>query len=148
MDQALHSEILDLLSQHRIMTVATNRPDGWPQATTVAYVNIGLTLYFWTHPQSQKAANILRDKRISLTIAADPSKPIAIKGLSMAADAELERSPSAATKAAVLLDKRYPELGAYRAIEMHMLSVYRVTPRIISVIDYSKGFGHTEQVAV
>jgi len=25
------------------MTVATNRPDGWPQATTVGYVNDGLT---------------------------------------------------------------------------------------------------------
>ena len=27
------------------MTIATLRPDGWPQATTVGYVSEGLTLY-------------------------------------------------------------------------------------------------------
>jgi hypothetical protein len=39
MDDTLKSKILELLDQHRLMTVATNRPDGWPQATTVGYVN-------------------------------------------------------------------------------------------------------------
>ena len=43
------------------MTIATNRPDGWPQATTVGYVNDGLTIYFLCSPQSQKAANIAPD---------------------------------------------------------------------------------------
>jgi nitroimidazol reductase NimA-like FMN-containing flavoprotein (pyridoxamine 5'-phosphate oxidase superfamily) len=38
--------ILRLLAQHRIMTVATVRPDGWPQATTVGYASEGLILYF------------------------------------------------------------------------------------------------------
>ena len=28
---------LELLHQHRIITLATNRPDGWPQATTVGW---------------------------------------------------------------------------------------------------------------
>jgi len=40
MDEALKRQILDLLAGHRIMTLATNRVDGWPQA----YVNNGLTL--------------------------------------------------------------------------------------------------------
>ena len=44
MDDTLKSKILELLNQHRLMTVATNRPDGWPQATTVGYVNDGLTI--------------------------------------------------------------------------------------------------------
>jgi hypothetical protein len=33
MDDTLKSKIHQLLEQHRLMTVATNRPDGWPQAT-------------------------------------------------------------------------------------------------------------------
>jgi nitroimidazol reductase NimA-like FMN-containing flavoprotein (pyridoxamine 5'-phosphate oxidase superfamily) len=40
------------------MTVATNRADGWPQATTVGYVNDGLTLYFLCDPESQKAQTL------------------------------------------------------------------------------------------
>ena len=46
MNASLRNKILELLDRHRLMTVATNRPDGWPQATTVGYVNDGLTLYF------------------------------------------------------------------------------------------------------
>jgi nitroimidazol reductase NimA-like FMN-containing flavoprotein (pyridoxamine 5'-phosphate oxidase superfamily) len=66
--EALRKKILELLDQHRPMTVATNRSDGWPQATTVGHVNDGLTLYFLCAPQSQKAQNLARDSRISLTI--------------------------------------------------------------------------------
>jgi nitroimidazol reductase NimA-like FMN-containing flavoprotein (pyridoxamine 5'-phosphate oxidase superfamily) len=46
MDGEIRRKILTLLDQHRIMTIATIRPDGWPQATTVGYVNEGLTLCF------------------------------------------------------------------------------------------------------
>jgi hypothetical protein len=35
MDEEIRKRILVLLDQHRIMTVATLRPDDWPQATTV-----------------------------------------------------------------------------------------------------------------
>jgi hypothetical protein len=37
--------ILRLLDEHRVMTLATNRPDGWPQATMVGYVNDGFLQY-------------------------------------------------------------------------------------------------------
>jgi len=57
------------------MTVAANRPDGWPQATTVGYVNEGMTLYFRCGSQSQKAQNLARDDRISLTIDHDTLDP-------------------------------------------------------------------------
>ena len=34
MDENIRNKIVTLLDQRRIMTVATMRPDGWPQATT------------------------------------------------------------------------------------------------------------------
>jgi nitroimidazol reductase NimA-like FMN-containing flavoprotein (pyridoxamine 5'-phosphate oxidase superfamily) len=73
MDVALRKKILELLDQHRLMTVAKNRSDGWPQATTVGHVNDALTLFFLCAPQSQKAQNLARDSRISLTIDHDTS---------------------------------------------------------------------------
>ena len=66
MDQTIKRKIVELLDQHRLMTVATNRPDGWPQATTVGYVNDGLTIYFLCGPESQKAQNLARDNRLLL----------------------------------------------------------------------------------
>ena len=44
------------------------RPDGWPQVTTVGYVNDGLNLYFVTGRESQKLANLKADSRVSLSI--------------------------------------------------------------------------------
>jgi nitroimidazol reductase NimA-like FMN-containing flavoprotein (pyridoxamine 5'-phosphate oxidase superfamily) len=148
MDHNLKAKILEILDHHRLMTVATNRLDGWPQATTVGYVSIGLTLYFWCSSQSQKAQNLTRDKRVSLAIADDASDPMTITGLSMAAEAELETSPAEISKAVSLLYLKYPEYGPFRAFELDEILVYRVSPRVISVIDYTKGFGHTELIVV
>jgi len=64
MDQTMQRKIVELLDQHRLMTVATNRPDGWPQAMTVGYVNDGLMIYFLCGPESQKAQNLARDNRV------------------------------------------------------------------------------------
>src|SRR4249919_4288945 len=88
MDQEIKKKILMLLDQHRIMTIATLRPDGWPQATTVGYVNEGLVIYFLCGLESQKAANIAHDDRVSLTIDHDTPDIMRITGLSMAARAK------------------------------------------------------------
>jgi nitroimidazol reductase NimA-like FMN-containing flavoprotein (pyridoxamine 5'-phosphate oxidase superfamily) len=148
MDQSLKTKIVDLLDHHRIMTLATNRPDGWPQATTVGYVNNGLTLYFLCSPQSQKAANLARDSRVSLTIDHDVPDPMAITGLSMAALAQPVSDPTEVAKAMNLLVTRYPEYAAFPMPKPEEITVYRVLPQVISVLDYSKGFGHADLVTV
>ena len=125
MDDTLKSKILELLGQHRLMTVATNRPDGWPQATTVGYVNDGLTIYFLCSPQSQKAANLARDNRISLTIDHDVSDPMAITGLSMAAHAHLVSDPTEVARALNLLGTRYPEYAALPMPKPEEIAFYR-----------------------
>jgi nitroimidazol reductase NimA-like FMN-containing flavoprotein (pyridoxamine 5'-phosphate oxidase superfamily) len=146
MDQELEQKILALLDQHRIMTVATLRPDGWPQATTVGYVNEGLTLYFLCGLESQKARNIARDNRISLTIDHDTADLMAITGLSMAARAFPVSERGEAEKVLRMLPLKYPDAPP---LPMKMPSpeeirLFRVTPEVISVLDYAKGFGHTD----
>jgi len=148
MDKAIEQKILELLAQHRIMTLATLRPDGWPQATTVGYANEGLTLYFLCGPDSQKAANLERDDRVSLTIDHDSEQVMEVTGLSMAAHAHRLVDPSEAKKALNLLIARYPEPQSI-PLPMPSLSdirIFRVTPVAISVLDYTKGFGHTDFV--
>ena len=46
MDYALRNQIEAILEKGRDLTLATIRPDGAPQATTVSYVNDGLAVYF------------------------------------------------------------------------------------------------------
>jgi nitroimidazol reductase NimA-like FMN-containing flavoprotein (pyridoxamine 5'-phosphate oxidase superfamily) len=147
MDEAIKREILSILDQRRIMTVATLRPDGWPQATTVGYANDGLVLYFLCGQDSQKAANLALDDRVSLTIDDDPPQVIQIKGLSMAAHARLVTDPAEIEKAGRLLLAKYPpQIGAPPIPSAADVSIFRVTPIVISVLDYAKGFGHTDLV--
>jgi nitroimidazol reductase NimA-like FMN-containing flavoprotein (pyridoxamine 5'-phosphate oxidase superfamily) len=148
MDEEIRKKILNLLDQHRIMTIATLRPDGWPQATTVGYANEGLILYFLCGPDSQKAANLARDDRVSLTIAHDTPQVMEVTGLSMAAHAEVVSGRAEAEKALRMLMLKYPEQvslpGPMPAAED--VKMFRVTPTVISVLDDSKGFGHTDLV--
>ena len=149
MDNEIRRKILELLDQHRIMTVATLRPDGWPQATTVGYVNEGLVIYFLCGLNSQKARNLARDDRLSLTIDHDTPDLMAITGLSMAARAQAITDSAEAEKVIGMLPLKYPDAPP---LPMKMPSpedvrLFRVTPIVISVLDYSKGFGHTDLVA-
>jgi nitroimidazol reductase NimA-like FMN-containing flavoprotein (pyridoxamine 5'-phosphate oxidase superfamily) len=148
MDDAIRRKVVEILDQQRLMTVATNRPDGWPQATTVGYVNDGLTIYFLCSPQSQKAKNLSRDKRLSLTIDHDTSDPMAITGLSMAAVAEPVNDPAEVEKAMGRLGARFPEYAALPLPKMEEILIFRVAPKVISVLDYSKEFGHADLVTI
>jgi nitroimidazol reductase NimA-like FMN-containing flavoprotein (pyridoxamine 5'-phosphate oxidase superfamily) len=150
MDDAIRSKILALLDEHRIMTIATLRPDGWPQATTVGYVSEGLTLWFLCGLDSQKAANLARDDRVSLTIDHDTPDVMAITGLSMAARAAPVTDRAEAEKVLSLMPQKYPEQTIPLPGPMPTpdeVRIFRVTPTVISVLDYSKGFGHIDLVA-
>ena len=150
MDASIRAQILGLLDEHRIMSLATLRPDGWPQATTVGYVNDGLTLYFLCGKESQKAKNLARDSRVSLTIDRDTSDPLGIHGLSMAARATVVPDQVQIKQTIrAMLPKKYPEYGSMMETEdLSSVVVFRVAPEVISVLDYSKGFGHCELVMV
>ncbi|ANT49929.1 pyridoxamine 5'-phosphate oxidase family protein [Mesorhizobium amorphae] len=148
MNEEIRNKIETLLDQHRVMTIATLRPDGWPQATTVGYVNEGLTLYFLCGLESQKAANLAQDDRVSLTIDHDTPQVMEITGLSMAARAQAVADRAEAEKVLRMLPLKYPEQvslpGPMPTPEQ--VRIFRVMPTVISVLDYSKGFGHAELV--
>jgi PPOX class probable F420-dependent enzyme len=148
MDETMRRQILGLLNEHRTMRIATLRPDGWPQVTTVGYANEALEIYFLCGADSQKAANLSRDDRVSLAIDDDPAQVMDITGLSMAARARVVSDPAEANKAMQLLFSRYPD---QKGLDMPMpnpsdVRIFRLTPTVISVLDYSKGFGHTDLV--
>src|SRR5512141_2770090 len=128
MDASIRAQIFTLLDEHRIMSLATLRPDGWPQATTVGYVNDGLTLYFLCGKESQKAKNLARDSRVSLTIDRDTSDPLAIRGLSMAARAMMvpDQQQIQQTMRA-MLPKKYPEYaGMMGSMDLSSVVVFKV----------------------
>jgi general stress protein 26 len=93
MDPALEQEIISILDDANDMTIATVREDGYPQATTVSYVNDGLAIYFGCAAESQKAKNIARSAKVSLTVNLPYASWNEIRGLSIGGKAEAVTDP-------------------------------------------------------
>jgi Pyridoxamine 5'-phosphate oxidase len=141
--------ILDVLQAHNILTLATVREDGYPQATTVGYVHEGMTLYIGTFAQAQKVANIRRCPNVSLTIDRDYDDWSQIKGLSMGGTAEILTDPTEIPRVAALFIAKFPQIAKLPVpIDPASVVFLKITPSVISVLDYTKGFGHTELISI
>jgi len=139
---------LSVLNQHTTLALATVRPDGWPQATTVCYVNDGLTVYFLISRTSQKFTNITRDGRVSIAIGDSARLPSQIRGLSMAAEAFEVRDEPYRSQVLAKLSARHPDYFEAATFDRAGSALMRALPRVISVVDFSRGLGHTEALSV
>lgn len=147
MDKAQEKLILNLMRQHKTMSLATVRPDGFPQATTVAYANEGFNLYFCCDASSQKAKNIRKCDKVSATIDRYSRDWNRTRGLSLGGHAQLLKGKQEREHAYEVLVKKFPEMGDYPSEDPAMAFV-RVRPIVISILDYTQGFGHTELVRI
>jgi hypothetical protein len=147
MDQPNKEFVMRVIDGAHDLTLATIRPDGYPQATTVSLAHDGLTLYVGIGKHSQKANNIRHNNKVSLTINLPYQDWREIKGLSMSAVAEVLADPQAISVAQDCLLRRFPQVAEWGGPDMsEAISFLRISPQVISVLDYSKGFGHTELV--
>lgn len=145
LDPKARNFVIKVLDDTPDITIATNRPDGFPQATVVSFVHDGATIYFSCGAASQKAKNIARDNRVSVTATPAYGDWNKIRGLSMGARAHAVTSEDERKRIGALMMKRFPQgadlLEEFKDIEM---KVFRVDPEVVSILDYEKGFGHTE----
>jgi nitroimidazol reductase NimA-like FMN-containing flavoprotein (pyridoxamine 5'-phosphate oxidase superfamily) len=150
MDSRIRRFILSIVNSQSDLTLATLRDDGHPQANTVSYASRGLTLYFGTDRNSGKVRNLQHCKRVSLTIDVPYINRSQIKGLSMSGLAELLHDDSAESVGArdLLLAKFPVPWEAPPPAPPGRVMFVRIVPELISVLDYSKGFGHTDLVRV
>lgn len=141
----LKAEIIALLDENRIMSLATLRPDGWPQTTIVGYVHDDMTLYFAVGRTSQKFSNIQHDDRVSIAVGHDT--PDRIRGLSMAARVTEVTNLEEVAKLNGLIAARYPEQAVFAPRQASAV-VLKATPKLISIIDLAKGPGEPRLVTL
>jgi general stress protein 26 len=148
MDDSLREEILSVLKGASDMTIAIIRPDGYPQATTVSYVSDGLTIYFGCAAESQKAQNIAYNNKVSLTVTLPYFSWEGIRGLSMGGMAKPVTDMKEINRVSELMLRKFPQILQYALAGKKGLFLVRIIPEVISVLDYRKGFGHTELVTL
>jgi general stress protein 26 len=143
MDEALRSNILEVLRRHHTMTLATIRPDGYPQATTVNYIHDDLILHFATDATSQKAGNIRLNNKVSVAIASETQDFYKLRGLSMSGIATRVGEKRRAEELSLRLFRALPQSKRYVPKDSGQLAVYEITPVAIALVDYASGFGKT-----
>ena len=148
MTPALRALIEEVLRAHSVLSLATLRPDGFPQANTVGYAHEGLTIYVGTGRDSQKLRNLRHCDRVSLTINDSAPDWRSIRGLSMGGHAALVEDGGELRRAAALMAERFSLPPGVLAVLLAETVMLRIVPCVISVLDYSKGFGHRDLVEV
>lgn len=143
-DGAMAQSAISILDARRIMAISTVRPDGWPQTTIVGYANDGLTIYFMIFRASQKFANITNDSRVSVAIGEEPPNIWVAKAVFAAAHATEVVDPLERELAWSLLVRRHPNLAGRPMPDESSVAMMRADCEHVSVLDYSKGLGHTD----
>lgn len=139
--------IIDLLGRERLLTLACNRADGWPQATTIGYVNQGLDLYFKVARDSQKFANLKSDPRASVAIRLSGPDCGDGVGVSMGGEVAEVTDPAVIESLERAVVERFP------GIDVHCPSgasaaMLHFRPTVISTVGAAKGRSDPETFVV
>lgn len=140
----MNDKAIAILGENRIMAISTVRPDGWPQTTFVGYANDGANLYFIIFRASQKFANIAHDNRVSVAIGREPPDIRLAEALYAGATASEVTDPAERDDAWRLLVRRHPVLAGSPQPDWTQAALMRVECVHVSVLDYSRGLGHTD----
>lgn len=131
------------------LVIATIRPDGWPQATTASFVSDGLNIYFGASPSSQKVINIAHEPRVSGAISAPYRSWTEIRGLSFAARAAFVSDTAELMMVSNLMASKFgADLAQRTSAATARTCIVRLRPEKISLIDYSKGYGHSALITL
>lgn len=144
----MENKAIAILDAHRTMAIATLHPDGWPQNTIVGYANDGLLVYFLVSCGSQKLANIRHDDRVALAIGEEPRDFHQLKAVYAGASASEVTDPAQREDAWRLLTQRHPNLADYELPDRSEAAVMRAMCRHISILDFTKGLGHSDRLTV
>jgi len=146
------ADALEILKGTIDLTLATIRPDGYPQATVVSFAHDALTLYAGIGLDGQKAHNIRQNNKVSATITPPYSDWHHIKGLSIGGVAEFITDEDELQLASSRMLSRFPQIQTMMSGTAHLpwagAVFIRITPKVLSLLDYQQGFGHTELYAV
>lgn len=147
-DDRLVRSAIDILEDNRIMAISTNRPDGWPQTTIVGYVNDGLSVYFMTMRTSQKFSNIAHDDRVSIAVGREPDYLGQATALFASARAAEVTAVDERLAAWQKLCRRHPNLQDFDLPGENEAAILKAKCKHVSVVDFTKGVGHSDAFVV
>lgn len=137
---------IKILNANRIMAISTVRPDGWPQTTIVGYANRGFELLFMIYRSGQKFANIAHDDRISIAVGGEPHELEQLQAVYAGGHAEEIVDGAERQEAWRQLMQRHSNLAGFSIPDDSDAVFMRARCQFVSVLDFTQGKGHREQL--
>jgi CRP-like cAMP-binding protein len=137
-------QVLEYLRSQNTLTLATATGSGLPHAATMVYVAEGITLYFFTRPDTTTARNIAENPTVAFTIdeySPDWSKT---KGIQGGGECQVLLSPADIKRVVGLFRQRFSFLSEASTANV---SCYRIVPAELQYID-NEGTARPQSLAM
>ncbi|SRR5438034_4697173 len=126
--------ILEYLNTQPTLTLATASRRGIPRATTLTYVNEGVSVYVWTRPATTTARQMEENPIVSFAIDQYADDWQDTKGIQAAGEAQVVLNPTELSRVIALFEDKYPPLTG--TLESGV-SLFRITPTELQFIHNS-----------
>jgi uncharacterized protein YhbP (UPF0306 family) len=156
-DPALRERVLEYLTTHNTVSLATVGEDGRPWASTVFYVNLGTDLYFLSEPKTRHSQNILAGALVAGTVNEDYRDWQEIKGIQLEGRAALVTGKIELARALTAYLGKYPFVrnflspgqllqGVKIAGKSFDIRLWRLRPERLHFIDNARGFSARQEL--
>jgi nitroimidazol reductase NimA-like FMN-containing flavoprotein (pyridoxamine 5'-phosphate oxidase superfamily) len=140
----IKAQIIDYLTAHPYLRLATVTGDCTPQVHTVGYVSEDATVYFITDRKSRKAANIFKNPAVAYAVDENYEDVMTIQGIQMEGKASLIIMETEAIRLLDLMAQKFP--GLENMPPNPDLVFFKIEPTRGFFLDNTVNFGHRDMV--
>lgn len=140
----IKTKIVDYLSAHPYLRLATVTSSCAPQVHTVGYVSEDAVVYFVTDRKSRKAANIFKNPAVAYAVDENYEDVMTIQGVQMEGTASLITMETEAIRILDLMAKKFP--GLENMPSNPDLVCFKIEPTRGIFLDNTVDFGHRDMV--
>ena len=136
--------IEDYLKNHEWLNLGTVDGEGRAVVHTMGYVSDGATVYFGTNKNTRKAQNIMNNPSVGYAVDEDDIEVMSITGVQVQGKASFVTDMDEMNKAGQMMAEKFPFVKDMPADPDFVM--IKVEPLEAYYLDYTKGFGHRDQI--
>ena len=144
MEKALQESIVEYLSAHRYLALASVDPDGRPVVHTMGYASDGAIVYCATNRETRKAQNMKRNPNVAYVVSEDYERWETIQGVQIQGKATILEDKAEIKQAIEILARKFPPFASLGQNPVYLF--FKIEPIEGYFLDYTKAFGHRDRV--
>jgi len=144
MEKALQESIVEYLSAHRYLALASVDPDGRPVVHTMGYASDGAIVYCATNRETRKAQNMKRNPNVAYVVSEDYERWETIQGVQIQGKATILEDQAEIKRAIEILARKFPPFASLGQNPVYLF--FKIEPIEGYFLDYTKAFGHRDRV--